>query len=212
MSTQMMQPIQIQPIQTNWNQYANQNNNRQSVAWGLGDVIGLSRIQTGPNTQVTANDLGTSLMNMYNNDLNQFGHNTALKNMQTYANEVTGGKYTTSLNNGKVSFTDSLGNTVNGDSIVAGSDGTSLDWNFGQAMSGLGNIANMGLGITNAVMGWQQYKQNKELLNKQKELLGQQIEQNKRDMEYTKSERERQSRMRSNAQTQRASSSSVSSF
>lgn len=210
---QLMQPIQIQPIQS-WGGYNNQGNQavNGNVLGGLGNVFGFSRSQTGPNTQYTGNELSNALMSSYTNDLNKFGHNTALKNMQTLANDMTGGQYTASLNNGKVSLIDSDGNTVSGSSVVGGSDGTSIGWNFGQAMSGIGNLANMGIGVTNAVMGWNQYKQNKELLNKNKELLEQQIEQNRENMEYTRKERARQDTMRSNVAAQRSSSSSVRSF
>jgi hypothetical protein len=213
----MTQPTsQIVMPQLSWNNgnYGNTNVSNNGNVWGgVGNALfGLNRVTTGPNTQYTANELSNALYQGYNSDLLSKGHTYAMNNLNTNLKNMTGGNYTANLKDGKISLADSYGNVVDGNSVIGGSDGTSLDWNFGQMMGGITNLANMGLGIASGVMSWDQYKQNKDLLNKNKQLLEQQIEQNKRDMADTKAERERRDRIRSNAQAQRASSSAVSSF
>lgn len=97
-------------------------------------------------------------------------------------------------------------------SSISASTLTGTQGNWGSLLGNISNVANMGIGVMNGIMSWNQYKQNKELLNKQKELLNQQITQNTENMNYVRKERERQDTMRSNVSAQRSSSSNVRSF
>lgn len=217
--------ITLPQLQNNWNQYANTSNNtvnNGNVLGGVGNTLfGLNRVTTGPNTQVSfgelakASSLGKNFSIASMNDSQQAFYD-ALK-----ANGLNQNDYAISYDmNGNANISKRIQNedgsyswnNVNNNDIAYGSDGTSLDWNFGQMMGGITNLANMGLGIASGVMAWDQYKQNKDLLNKNKQLLEQQIEQNTRDMAYVKKERERQDTMRSNVAAQRNSTSNVRSF
>lgn len=213
--------ITLPYLPNNWNNsnYGNtngvaNNSNNGNVLGGVGNsLFGLNRVTTGPDTRVYAKDILTNY-NAINQQADTIGG--ALNNGNAWLKDTLGNGFR--VNNGVLqkSYTDENGTTswldMKGDSVVSGSDGTSLDWNFGQMMGGITNLANMGLGIASGVMAWDQYKQNKDLLNKNKQLLEQQIEQNTRDMAYVKKERERQDTMRSNVAAQRNSTSNVRSF
>lgn len=211
-------------ISGNWNNgnYGNTNVSNNGNVWGgFGNVFGFNRVTTGPDTRVSFGELAKA---------NSVGKNASITDMMNSeqafydtlkANKLDKNNYAISYDsNGNATISQRFQNedgsyswkNVNGNDIAYGSDGTSINWNFGQMMGGIQNLANMGLGVGNAIMGWNQYKQNKELLKKQQQLLEQQIEQNQENMEYTRKERARQDTMRSNVSAQRSSSSNVRSF
>lgn len=128
-------------------------------------------------------------------------HQTTLDKMKTdpayQAKQIKTGKDAPSTETGS-SFGDWLGDKTSwlGD-----------DWMT--KLENVQNLANIGLGGLSAYANWDSYKMNKNLAQKNIALLEQQIEQNRENMENTRQERARRDKMRSNAQSQRASTSSI---
>lgn len=98
---------------------------------------------------------------------------------------------------------------LNKDAVV-GQTGGGMNW--GKALGSAQNIANLGVAGWGLYSSIQNYKQDREIKEKQIEYLKESIDQYKKDKQHIAEERARQGRMRSNTTAQRASSSSVKSF
>lgn len=150
------------------------------------------------------NNVGVTNWNVYN----YAQQNGIINNKTSYQDFMNDEDlYTSTVNTLKADAIGKYGDKLTGIQQQLQTTGTQGNWMTG--LENIQNIANVGLGALSAYANWDSYKMNKNLAQKNIALLEQQIEQNRENMENTRQERARRDKMRSNAQSQRASTSSI---